>query len=305
MMRRSGQLALTPVHGVEVAHWDPLRRTGLWGSPTITSRPLQNFGDLLGPVIVRALVRQLRLGAAADHGVLPRLLAIGSILHLAEPSDVIWGAGVNLKTGTELAALPTLDLRAVRGPRTRDLLAIRFRQAVPAVFGDPALLLGALYPRLLVREGKRAGVAIVPNLNELAALTSREHIVNPRWSLRRVLRRLAASELVVGSSLHGIIVAESLGVPARAVRTSAEGAFKYEDYYLATGRDPDAVLADTVDEALERGGAEPPQWDPRPLLDAFPADLWTGKVSPPRREAIAARTVFDSQLVRKADHGTT
>ena len=293
MMQRDGQLALASVHGVEVAHWDPLRRTRRWGSPAIVSRPLRNFGDLLGPVIVDAMVRQLRLGHAADHGVLPRLLAIGSVLHLAEPSDVVWGAGMNVKTGTELVALPTLDLRAVRGPRTHDLLTIRFRQAAPAVFGDPGLLLGALRPRLVVPSQQRRGIAIVPNLNELATLTSRERVINPRWPLRRVLRRIAASELVVGTSLHGIIVAESLGVPARAVRTSAEGAFKYEDYYLATGRDPDAVLADSVDDAIERGGAEPPVWDPRPLLDAFPADLWTGKVSPKRVEAIAARTAFN------------
>lgn len=292
MARRSGQLALATVHGVEVAHWDPLRRTGRWGSPTIRSRPLRNFGDLLGPVIVRAMVRQLRLGSAVDHGSLPRLLAIGSVLHLAEPSDVVWGAGMNVKAGVELSALPTLDLRAVRGPRSRDLLTIRFRQAAPPVFGDPGLLLGALAPRLVVPARKRSGVAVVPNLNELGLLTSREHVVNPRWRLRRVLRAIAASELVVGTSLHGIIVAESLGVPARAVRTSAEGAFKYEDYYLATGRDPDAVLADSVDEAIARGGAEPPVWDPRPLLNAFPADLWKGEVAPARLEAIAARVAF-------------
>lgn len=294
MTRRDGQLALTPVHGVDVAHWDPLRRTRTWGSPAMISRPLRNFGDLLGPVIVRALVRQLRLGAAADHGVLPRLLAIGSVLHLAQPSDVVWGAGMNVKSGTELVALPTLDVRAVRGPRTHDLLTIRFRQAAPPIFGDPGLLLGALAPRLVVPEGKRTGISIVPNLNELATLASREHVVNPRWRLPRVLRRIAASKLVVGTSLHGIIVAESLGVPARAVRATAEGAFKYEDYYLATGRDPDAVLADTVDEAIDRGGAEPPRWDPRPLLTAFPGDLWHGAVTPARIEAIAARTVFDT-----------
>ena len=293
MTHREGQLALASVHGVDVAHWDPLRRTRRWGSPAIVSRPLRNFGDLLGPVIVRALVRQLRLGHAADHGVLPRLLAIGSVLHLAEPSDVVWGAGMNVKTGTELVALPTLDLRAVRGPRTRDLLTIRFRQAAPAVFGDPGLLLGALAPRLIVPSHRRRGIAIVPNLDELSTLTSRERVINPRWRLRRVLRRIAASELVVGTSLHGIIVAESLGVPARAVRTSAEGAFKYEDYYLATGRDPDTVLADSVDEAIDRGGAEPPVWDPRPLLAAFPTDLWTGTAAPARVEAIAARAAFN------------
>ena len=273
MTRRTGQLALTNVRGVDVAHWDPRRRTSTWGAPRRYARPVRNFGDLLGPLIVRALVRELGLGTRAGPNA--RLLAIGSVLHFAEVADVVWGAGVNAKAGTELAELPHIDFRAVRGPRTHALLAEHGLDA-PRVFGDPALLLGAVMPHLVVSDERRRGISVVPNLNELAQLRSRSQVVNPRWPLRRVLHRIAASELVVGSSLHGIIVAESLGVPARAVRTSVEGTVKYEDYYLATGRDPDVVLAETSDEAIARGGAEPPRWDPRPLLTAFPAELWSG-----------------------------
>jgi pyruvyltransferase len=240
---------------------------------------VSNFGDLLGPVIVRALVREFGLRADAGDA---RLLAIGSILHLAEFGDVVWGPGLNAKAGTELSSLPTLDVRAVRGPFTRALLEQRFGQPAPEVYGDPGLLLGALSPRLVVApERRRRALSIVPNLNELAEVHDRDNVVNPRWPLRRVLSLIATSRLVVGSSLHGIIVAEALGVPARAVRTSAESALKYQDYYVSTGRDPETVLADDVAEAVARGGVAPPRWDPVPLLSAFPRDLWTASSREP------------------------
>jgi pyruvyltransferase len=278
MTRRDGQLELVDVEGIDVAAWNPVRATGRWGGSSPLARPLRNFGDLLGPLIVRTMVAELGLGPAPRRR---RLLAIGSVLHFGRPGDVVWGAGRNAKAGADADGL---DVRAVRGPRTGD--------GYPGVVagGDPALLLGGLRPDLLVPADARRGVTVVPNLNELSDVRDRRDVVNPRAPLKRVLRRLGSSELVVGSSLHGVIVAEALGVPARAVRAIAEPAFKYEDYYLATGRDPGEVVALTADEARDRGGAPAPVWDPAPLLAAFPVDLWTGTPSAASFERIADRT---------------
>lgn len=275
MTRRDGQLALANVRGVDVAHWDPLRRTDRWGAPVRVSRPTRNLGDLMGPVLVRALARELDLPRAAGRR---RLLTVGSVLHLARDGDVVWGSGLNPKPGGEAVAA-RLDLRAVRGPRTAALLAGRHGSAVPEVFGDPALLLGALFPHLVRTDRERTNeVTVVPNLNELAdvARMGRRAVLTPRGRPRRALHTIGASRFVVGSSLHGVILAEALGVPARAVRGHAESTIKYEDYYLATGRDPDAELADDIADALRRGPAPAPDWDPRPLLTAFPRDLWDG-----------------------------
>lgn len=287
MTRRDGQLELVDVAGVDVAAWNPLRATGRWGRPSLRARAVDNFGDLLGPLVVRALVAGLGLGPAPRPR---RLLAIGSILHFGRPGDVVWGAGRNAKAGMDADGL---DVRAVRGPRTA-----ASHPGIPGV-GDPALLLGGLRPDLLVAPRDRRGVAVVPNLNELVEVTSRRAVVNPRGRLERVLRRLARSELVVGSSLHGVVVAEALGVPARAVRATAEPAFKYEDYYLATGRDPDEVVAGSVEEARERGGAPAPAWDPTALLETFPVDLWGGEPDGVARERLAAR-VRETAVLREA-----
>ena len=73
--------------------------------------------------------------------------------------------------------------------------------------------------------------------------------------------------------MHGVIVAEALGIGARAVRASVDKEFKYRDYYAGTGR-PEVEIAATVAEALSMGACSPPVWSSDLLLDAFPADLW-------------------------------
>lgn len=50
--------------------------------------------------------------------------------------------------------------------------------------------------------------------------------------------------------------------------------FKCRDYYEGTGRAHDESAA-IVQDAIEMGGEPLPDWDPEPLLKAFPDDLWT------------------------------
>jgi pyruvyltransferase len=230
---------------------------------------------MLGPLIVRALVKQRGLGPEA---VCPsRLLSIGSILHLARDGDIVWGSGVNGdQREKDWVRARVLDIRAVRGPRTRAVLMERGIMA-PAIYGDPALLLPAVMPELLEEaQRKRFEVTVVPHYKELKQnphWRMSPKVLSPRAPLKRCLSRLAASELVVASSLHGIVVAEALGVPARLVRCSVQTEFKYHDYYEGTGR-VNYSPAETVREAVAAGGEPPPVFSSETLLAAFPADLW-------------------------------
>jgi len=234
-----------------------------------------NFGDHLARVIVTKLL--------ADRGHLleeetarpRRLFAIGSVLHFAADGDVVWGSGVNGKVDPQLHRFRALDVRAVRGPLTRDFLAAR-GIAAPPVYGDPALLLPALFPGRFARDAQRP-YAVVPNLHdlELAQRAGMRHLVSPTWSWNRCVAEILKAELVVSSSLHGIIIAEAYGIPARYLRLSdTEHLFKYNDYMLGTGR-KEIEPAGSVEEALEMGGMPPPVFDADALLAAFPLDLWS------------------------------
>jgi pyruvyltransferase len=235
-------------------------------------RAVNNFGDLLGPVLVRRMLD--RLGITEDGaGPERRLVAVGSILHFAQQGDTVWGSGVNGKSFDMAYDFEDLDVRAVRGPLTAEFLRKR-GIAVPEVFGDPGLLVGTLWDAQQLRgDGPLHPVTVIPNLNDYPRYQKDENTVDPRQPLETILRRIARSELVVGSSLHGVVIAESLGVPARLVRSGSEPMFKYEDYYYGSGR-ASFSPADTVEAAIRAGGESPLDWGAQPLLDAFPSDLW-------------------------------
>lgn len=262
---------------VEVFSWNP-RRSRLPRSltkrlPIEIGRRVNNFGDLLGPLLVERIL--------AMHHVDPRvasrnrrLLSIGSVLHFARDHDVIWGSGINGKKSDGDYTFHNLDVRAVRGPRTFEFLTDRGIE-VPAIFGDPALLLPQVVPELVgLSRTKRYPLAVVPNFNDIPSYKVTPALLDPRLPVGICLQRIAQSEFVVGSSLHAIVVAESLGIPARLVSSSIENPLKYEDYYLGTGR-PDPQVAHTVEEAIQLGGEQVPVFDAEQLLDSFPLDLWS------------------------------
>lgn len=268
-------MALTEsISGVEVFRWMPQRFTALPDyHPT-------NFGDSLAGEIVRALVSRL---APWDTPQRPRrLLSLGSIMHFAQPYDTVWGTGINDKIDERIGS-SKLDVRAVRGPKTRAALR-KLGVAVPEVYGDPALLLPELFPESVAwTKNKQYEYSIIPNLNDAAEHAAIQGFVSPLAPVWDVVRRIAQSEFVVASSLHAIIIAEALGVPVRPFVSGSETRFKYDDYAMGTGRAP-LAFADTPQEALGLGPIEPLSFDSAPLLQAFPADLWR---TPPHSQLYA------------------
>jgi pyruvyltransferase len=259
---------------VTVVHFNPrVRRSGPAGR-LLPRRPLNNFGDLLGPLLANRI--------ATDAGFVQpresrRLVAVGSIMKLTRAGDTVWGTGINGKS-MDVGAAPALDVRAVRGPKTRDAL-VAVGMSVPEVFGDPALLWPRFWSRAsyLERGGAMAPVSVVPNFHDREHVAG-DNVIDPIGSPHEVIARIARSSFVCGSSLHGIVLAEAFGIPARLIRSAHEPPFKYDDYYAGTGR-PDYSAAATVEDAIDMGGEPPPLFDPEKLLAAFPYDLYSRKGS--------------------------
>lgn len=237
-----------------------------------------NFGDQLSKIIV-SLMLSTRGMTLDDEAVRDgELGAIGSILHLLDEGATVWGSGANGKIAADAYRFKTLDVRAVRGPRTRQFLMAR-GIAVPEVYGDPALLIGLLSRGRFDTIEKSHRIGFVPNLNDMRdgavfALPPGVKFISPMRAWHRCIRDILGCEMVVASSLHGLVIAEAFGIPARHVKLSEhEPMFKYLDYYEGTGRFI-AKTATSIASAIELGGEPPPQFRPGPLLDAFPWDLW-------------------------------
>lgn len=250
-----------------------------------------NFGDEIGPMIVDTLCKWFGIGIAVQPTTAPtpaKILAVGSILHEARGADVIWGAGVNSKNRLALPTDGGLTFCAVRGPLTRSVVLDQGYDC-PPVYGDPGLLFPMLFDHEVRRrrgeiEAAAAGLGVamphtivIPNINddrflpEFAAPSSDEGLmyVRPNLDPITVAAYISSAERVISSSLHGLVFADAYGRRATRLLSQYEPEFKYTDYYLGTGRATPPGYAD-VDSALAGEDTPPLDWDPQPLLDAFP-----------------------------------
>lgn len=260
---------------VHIVHWNPRKRRlrGPLGWLLPKRPPVNNFGDLLGPYIVREMLCREGLDFDRD-GSDRRLVAVGSIMRMARDGDVVWGTGVNGKSTTLPHEFSKLDVRAVRGPLTAQFLRDRGID-VPDVYGDPGLLVGRLWPRESF-DGtmERTALTVIPNLHDVDRYKDHPGFWHPCSPLSQTIARIATSDFVVGSSLHAVVLADSFGIGSRLIRSAHEPPFKYEDYYRGTGRAAFAMASD-VDEALAMGAEGLPEWSPDKLVRAFPRDLWS------------------------------
>ena len=172
----------------------------------------------------------------------------------------------------------------MRGPLTRRH-CLDLGYDCPEVFGDPAILLPEYLD--LRRADPRYALGIIPhfvNYEEAVSLYgSREDVavVDVRGTVAEVVAAILACRATVSSSLHGLIVSHTYGVPSVWVKLSRPlkgDDVKFHDYYLAGGvSDPPAAVvlsgAETTAElvALARSGPVPDNDAlKRNLVDACP-----------------------------------
>lgn len=250
---------------VKLRHWRP--RIGA------------NFGDELSVAIVDQMLalRGLRLDFTVPAS--QRLLGVGSILQMACEGDVVWGSGVNGRNTGDEPTWRQIDVRAVRGPLTREYL-VRKRPdlPVPAIYGDPGLLLFDLFPTLLNRRTRPAHPEriVIPNLNDLRLKTLNTDlpVVSPLEPWPLVCEHIVQAKEIITSSLHGLALGQWLGKNVKLVRFSrTEPMFKYEDYALGAKAGELRVFND-VASALTADLTAAPVRAPEGLADAFPYDLW-------------------------------
>ena len=221
------------------------------------------------------MLKQLGLEEHRKLDKTKHLYAIGSILFWGRQDATIWGSGLlnYPPEGTYRSKKFHLDIRAVRGPVTRDIL-LKEGFECPEVYGDPAVLMPLIYSPDLAKKNKYNVIKHKANFQKGDSDHQIPILCN---DFRTVIDQIVSSELIISSSLHGIIVAESYGVPAIMLADNRTdfNYLKYDDYYYSTGRYQYPV-ARSVEEALKMTPAPLPDLAEmrNDLLDAFPVDLW-------------------------------
>ena len=184
----------------------------------------------------------------------------------------VWGSGfIKAPESSDERLMRRLNVRAVRGKitleRLRRLTGVDLNEVA---VGDPGLLASSLHPakspafrvcgiiphHVELAEIKRSNeivateresgilhdstVKAMPLFERLAKSIPGAVVLNPESAPKTVIGRISECEAVLSSAMHGLIVADSFGIPNIRVIASESlmgGDYKFKDYYSAFSKD--------------------------------------------------------------------
>ena len=228
----------------------------------------KNWGDALNPVLIQKISGKTPLIATKyTYNIRNRPVysVVGSTLEKANTNNcgrgnlIVWGTGFISNRG-RLKVQPK-KICAVRGPLTRELL-LKQGHECPEVYGDPALL----YPGFYTPDSqKRYKLGIIPHYVDKSHATLNNFqddpdilIIDILGGIHNVIDQICNCQKIASSSLHGIIAADSYGIPSTWVKFSdgvVGNGFKFFDYFTSVGRTDEGPLAiqegSSIDDILD------------------------------------------------------
>jgi len=312
-----------------------------WAAATRTQNYL-NLGDALSPVMV-ALLSGKPIAHQAHDGTTTRMAAVGTIAQNLKGGDVsVWGTGSSryINVGGEGERIPfhpdpktRYRVHATRGPVSRALLGEENAVGAP-VFGDPVWALPRFYnPKL----EKKWEIGVIVHLSDLdgraldalpreayaryhipAEFEGSVRIINTLTaisaeSMREKLDEILSCKRLVSTSLHGMVFAESYGIPCLyfSPRGTPEGLIgrkmdpddgydlRITDLYLGLGIPKIPVYVQRRNKQTDweqlmwaiDTAWRPVDFDTDPLIEALPIDV--APISAPK-----GLTVFDHPIIR-------
>jgi pyruvyltransferase len=196
--------------------------------------------------------------AACDQSALtrPNLILLGSILEWSDAMSHICGAGF-LSSESKLSAAPR-SIHCVRGPLTAGSLK---KQGIncPNVFGDPGALAPVIFPP---NQSPDIEIAIMPHYVDKTSpwieawREMQWPIIDVFSPLDEFFQALQRCEVILSSSLHGIIFAHAYGKRALWIELSDRvigDGFKFFDYYSSIGVPPEKVTRWRITDETDPG----------------------------------------------------
>lgn len=219
------------------------------------SRKHRNLGDAMNPLLIEMLSG---IPSRHTHYRSSTLFAVGSILGKVlgprfnlfrrlsrswTPELRIWTSGFIAPPAPSQVLIRNIRVCALRGKKSQDILSAISGRRYAVPLGDGGLLADGL---LAHKPEKKYAVGIVPHYREescpeippLLKKVPDSKLISPIGDPLEVIRQIAECETILSSSLHGLIVADSLGIPNRHViiQNRISGyRFKFDDYYSAYG----------------------------------------------------------------------
>ncbi|MDR1498919.1 MAG: glycosyltransferase [Rickettsiales bacterium] len=169
-----------------------------------------------------------------------------SFTKLFRPAVKIWGTGfIREQKCAKERLIRRVKVYAVRGYMSLDRLKKITRQPLTEVaIGDPGLLCRELVNT--DRIEKKYDLGIIPHyVDKNNPLLSRIKVKNSividiQQSSRSFIEKVAECKYIISSAMHGLITADSLGIPNVRMILSDKivgGDYKFDDYYSAFGNE--------------------------------------------------------------------
>lgn len=225
-----------------------------------TGRP--NFGDALNPAILEYVakrpVKRVTRDKAEIFGFGSIMGAVRDRIRTTKTPVYVWGAGMMRPIARGFAK--NVAFTCVRGPITASLLGLDDAVAQ----GDPGLLAPEaldVYPPTV----KKWRIGIVPHIVHFdLPVMAQLHDALPNSTVinllsddvHTTLQQISECEVILSSSLHGLIVADALNIPniwLEPKKLNKFSRFKFFDYGLSVGREMRAPMP--MQQALSMTGA--------------------------------------------------
>lgn len=202
-------------------------------------RSESNFGDMLGPYIIERLTGQAVEWAPPEGA---EAFAIGSIAEAIPPGFT----GIVLGTGKMFAATG-LDLRRARVIALRGPLTAEGSRASCQLFADLGLLASDFAPQI----EPDIAVGHLPHYVDDRTFEGTLRI-DVRRPVEEVIATAARCRQIVASSLHGLVLADALGIPSMWDPHPAVlgDGFKFRDYAAGYGETIEPYRARLADRSI-------------------------------------------------------
>lgn len=202
----------------------------------------KNFGDLLTSELFEKY-GVTALNASAENA---SIVGVGSLIHILPKnySGIILGSGC---IDSQKYELPNAQFEILRGEFTRHSLGAS--KQIP--LGDPGLLAKKLLTKTSPKKDYKVG--LIPHyvdknhpwtLNCQQQLGVDGIVIDVEDSANNVINQINQCEVIISSSLHGIIIADALAIPNVWVDISSKvvgGGFKFHDYNTAIDYEQNVV----------------------------------------------------------------
>ena len=204
-----------------------------------------NFGDQVGPWIASCLSKRPVLNVRGLNKSTNAIFGVGSIIQMINKNHQhcnIWGSGLidDKNINAVMRRLKSANVKKISGVRGK--LTEKYLKSydfdVAPVYGDPALIFSNLYePNKIQLKSKKV---IVPHYVHYELFKSLNlegyHIVNVGDGVTNVIDQISNADLVISTSLHGLILAQSYGVPWAHLhlidaKSLVGDDFKFHDYF--------------------------------------------------------------------------